>query len=178
MIGLAGACTSKSVMLDERTLVASAGSRQDVMYGPISLEEAQQVLPFTFQTPSSLPYTPRYVPVIIRKSEGSGRQKLVLNVKYLEEKEKKTAYIELTVANFDYNMSSIKEYKQFDEMISLTDSTKAYLRDEQEKSQRLLSLTWNRKGMDYQLLYRYGEDKNAADVRNELLQVANQMKKA
>ncbi len=178
-VGLAGACTSKSVMLNEKQLVASVGSNQNVMYEPVSLETARGILPFSFQTPSFLPYTPKSATAAtIRKFGDAKKQNLIVNVKYLKETGKQDGYIELTVANFSYNMDLIKKYKLFDEDVSLANGIKAYFKFEQTKSQPLLSLTWNVKEIDYQLLYRCKEGADTEAAKSELLQVANQMKKA
>ncbi|MCP8967081.1 DNA polymerase III subunit delta [Ectobacillus sp. SYSU M60031] len=162
--------------MKEAGLVASANTAKEVTYNPVPLAKAKEALPFSFQAPSFLPYTSSGdTKAVIRKGGASGKEQIVLNVKYNRSDGQDSRYVELTVANFEYSMQLVQQ-KLFDEAFTLSDGTQVYYKGIKEGGDEFATLTWKRGSMDYQLLYRNVRDQDNSAVKQALLQVANSMK--
>lgn len=174
---LGGACSIQTNTLDESKLVASAGAADDVMYEPVALSVAQKLIPFAFETPTRFPYKHKTDPqAVIRKISKEKKERFILSIKYAQAEETRE-YIELTVADFPYNMSLITEQKLFDEEVLLKNGTKAYIKKESiaMDTEGAISLTWHKKGLDYQLVYRYINGEAEDEARKALIAAADSM---
>ncbi|MFI8707373.1 DNA polymerase III subunit delta [Bacillus sp. NPDC077411] len=169
------ACSFQQTMVEEKKFAADLEASEDMMSDPIPVQAVKNVLPFSFYTPSFLPYESTDNPkAIVRKM---GDKRIVLDIKYERQEKGMRDYIELTVANFSYNFPFIVEQNRFQEKVKLANGITAYFKNSDEKmdGEDMATLTWKEKSVEYQLLYRNVRDQNSEDVKRNLVYIANKM---
>ncbi|MEH6889799.1 DNA polymerase III subunit delta [Bacillus sp. JJ864] len=169
------ACSFQQTMVEEKKFAADLEASEDMMSDPMPVQSVKNVLPFSFYTPSFLPYEPTNNPkAVVRKM---GEKRIALDIKYERQEKGMRDYIELTVANFSYNFPFIVEQNRFQEKVKLTNGITAYFKNSNEEmdGEDMATLTWKEKNVEYQLLYRNVRDQNNEDVKQNLVYVASKM---
>ncbi|MGG0187618.1 DNA polymerase III subunit delta [Bacillus rhizoplanae] len=169
------ACSFQQTMIEEKNFAASLETSEDMMSDPVSVQAVKNVLPFSFQTPSYLPYESKDNPkAVVRKM---GDKRIALGIKYERREKSMKDYIELTVANFSYNFPFIVEQNHFQEEVKLENGITAYFKssDGEMDGEDIATLTWKEKEVEYQLLYRNVRDQDSEDVKKNLMYIASKM---
>ncbi|MDC2863452.1 DNA polymerase III subunit delta [Bacillus sp. BP-3] len=169
------ACSFQQTMVEEKKFAESLEANEDMMSDPMPVQSVKNVLPFSFYTPSFLPYDSTDNPkAVVRKM---GDKRIALDIKYERQEKGMRDYIELTVANFSYNFPYIVEQNRFQEKVRLANGIIAYFKNSNEEmdGEDMATLTWKEKNVEYQLLYRNVRDQDSEDVKKNLVYIASKM---
>ncbi|WP_369902651.1 DNA polymerase III subunit delta [Bacillus manliponensis] len=167
---LLSSCSFQQSSVGEKKFIAEG----DMMVEPMSVAEAQSIVPFSFQVPTFLPYEATdEIEATVRDIE---KNKIVIDIKYEQKERNQAEYIELTIANFAYNFPIVVDQQLFQEEIQLKKNVIAYFKDRDDEED-FATLTWKEDKIEYQLLYRNVAEGSTEEVKQNLIYIAKNMEK-
>lgn len=166
-------CSFQQSTVGEKNFITEGAAGEEIMSEPMAVEEAKNIVPFSFQVPTFLPY--EVTDTVQATVRNMGEKKIVVDIEYEPKEKNRRDYIELTVANFSYNFPVLVEQNRFHEEVKMKHDITAYFKNRDEEED-FATLTWKEDNLEYQLLYRNTAKESGKEVKQNLIYIASNMK--